>query len=316
MVSDTAKFFVLTTFLVLCVLIADAGPCFSRTGEPAPVIHLAAGPERHVIKAGETINLLALRYGVPAAAILKANPGLNPSRLQLGREILIPAPGRAVSESSAAPAAAAAPTIELRPEKAPQATQVTQPKEHDLPDAVGKTPVNPPVAAEKTPAAPAALTDGGKGPGNSGKSPVSESRRPAIDEIWPMQSPTPSTGTAAASPQSLPEAKGFFHGAAAWFLAILIAVALIVGLALQGILSSFAAGCALRVLHLFTVGDEVMLAGIVGKVEALGRFYVVIRSEAEETVLVPNAKAISEIMVVAAPGTAKETPGAAGDKQG
>ena len=42
-----------------------------------------------------------------------------------------------------------------------------------------------------------------------------------------------------------------------------------------------------------------LLAGIVGRVETSGGCYVAIRSEAGETVLVPNAKAAGEIVVVA-----------------
>lgn len=140
MVGETLKLGLVVVLLGLGLFVADVGPCFSRTNEPAPVIVLAAGPTKHVIKSGETLNLLALRYKVPAAAILKANPGLNPAALQVGKAIVIPAPGQAapaaptVAEEPAAPAAAKAPGIELRPEKAPQATQPLGAglKEHDL----------------------------------------------------------------------------------------------------------------------------------------------------------------------------------------
>jgi len=143
MVGDAAKFFGLSIILALCVLTANAGPCFSRTDGPAPVLVLAAAPGRHVVKAGDTINVLAQRYGVPAQAILKANPGLDPSRLQLGREIVIPATGRPAPVEPAPAQAAAKPSqgVELRPGKAPQATPppaggAAEPiVSHDLPDA-------------------------------------------------------------------------------------------------------------------------------------------------------------------------------------
>ena len=155
MVGDVAKFFALTVLLALCVLTADAGPCFSRTGEPAPVIVVAAGPGRHVLKAGETINLLAYRFGVTPAAILKANPGLDPARLPVGREILIPAGTRAASEpaapAAAPPIAPAGQGIELRPEKAPQATPPL--RSHDLSDAPAKAGA-PQAIAPEPPAGP------------------------------------------------------------------------------------------------------------------------------------------------------------------
>jgi LysM repeat protein len=290
MASDAAKFFMLTVVLAVCVLVADAGPCFSRTGEPAAVLHLAAGPGRHVIKAGETINVLALRYGVPAAAILKANPGLDPARMQLGKEIVIPAPGRAAKDAPTATVAPGPSGIELRPEKAPQATQpvAVMPKGHDLPDAISKAPSSPSLASDTDPVVSAT-------PVNEPKASESGPRRPAIEDIWPMQSAAKAAGPSA---RITPAATG---GGATWVWAVFIAVALIVGLALQGLLSGFAAGCALRVLRLFRVGDGVTLAGIVGQVETLGWFYVGIRSEAGQNVLVPNAKAISEIMILAAP---------------
>jgi LysM repeat protein len=293
MVGDAAKFFGLITILVLCVLATDAGPCFSRTGEPAPVILLAAGPGKHVIKAGETLNLLALRYGVPAAAIIKANPGLDPARMQLGKVIVIPASGRGASDEPVvpvAPAAQGAQGIELRPEKAPQATQPVGAglKGHDLPDSPGRMSPSQSMAPEK---APAVSPDQDESPRVSEPGP----KRPAVEDIWPMQ---PSADAAKTPTRSAPAATGFGSGTA-WFLGVAVAIVLILGLAFQGILSNFVAGCALLVSRLFRVGDSVMLAGIAGEVVALRRFYVVIRSETGDMVIVPNAKVISEIMVVA-----------------
>ena len=140
MIGDAGKFWGLSIALALCALTANAGPCFSRTDNPAPVIVLAAAPARHVVKAGETVAVLAQRYGVPVAAILKANPGLNPAKLQLGREIVIPAGGRPLpagvpssSSSSSAPENQVSSGVVLRPSQAPQATPPLV--SHDLPDA-------------------------------------------------------------------------------------------------------------------------------------------------------------------------------------
>ena len=108
--GDLAKYFLLTALLAGSMLLSDAGPCFSRTGAPAPVMVLAVAPTKHVIKAGDTLNALAMRYGVPAAAILRANPGLDASRLQLGKAIVIPPRGPAAqAPAAAAPAAGAEP---------------------------------------------------------------------------------------------------------------------------------------------------------------------------------------------------------------
>ncbi|EFL49368.1 MscS Mechanosensitive ion channel [Solidesulfovibrio fructosivorans JJ]] len=167
MLGDAAKFFALTTVLALCMLVTDVGPCFSRTGEPAQVMLLAAAPVKHVIKSGDTISLLAQRYGVSVAAILKANPGLEPSRLQLGRAILIPAGGQS-AQPGKLPGIPTLPdgppeSVELRPEKAPQATQPL--KEHALTDGKAPSATAPaPAAAQPAPAqsagaaAPAAAT--------------------------------------------------------------------------------------------------------------------------------------------------------------
>lgn len=52
----------------------------------------AAAPEDgiHVIASGDTFGKLATRYGVSLDAILKANPGVDPQRLQIGQKINIP----------------------------------------------------------------------------------------------------------------------------------------------------------------------------------------------------------------------------------
>ena len=86
---------------------------------------------------------------------------------------------------------------------------------------------------------------------------------------------------------------------AVWVLAGVVGGALIVALALQGVFANVVAGLMLRLLRPFRPGDAVLLAGIVGRVETIGGCYVAIRSEAGETVLVPNAKAAGEIVVVA-----------------
>lgn len=62
---------------------------------PAPTTTAAgpnAGPKQHVIAKGDSFATLAKKYGVPTAAITKANPDANPTKLKIGQKITIPAP--------------------------------------------------------------------------------------------------------------------------------------------------------------------------------------------------------------------------------
>lgn len=44
----------------------------------------------YVIKSGDTLYLIALRFNIDVQSILNANPGINPYNLQLGQEICLP----------------------------------------------------------------------------------------------------------------------------------------------------------------------------------------------------------------------------------
>lgn len=57
---------------------------------PAPT----ATPIIHVVALGETISLIALRYGVPMDVIIKANLDAEPNALIVGDELVIPASNR------------------------------------------------------------------------------------------------------------------------------------------------------------------------------------------------------------------------------
>ena len=48
------------------------------------------GGTLYTIRAGDTLFALAQRFGTAVAAILAANPGLDPNNLQVGRMICIP----------------------------------------------------------------------------------------------------------------------------------------------------------------------------------------------------------------------------------
>lgn len=52
----------------------------------------AAFAQRHTVKAGETATLIAKRYGVRVEALMAANPGLEPRRLQVGQALFVPSP--------------------------------------------------------------------------------------------------------------------------------------------------------------------------------------------------------------------------------
>ena len=49
------------------------------------------GPKQHVIGKGDSFSTLAKKYGVSAAAITKANPDANPTKLKIGQKVTIPA---------------------------------------------------------------------------------------------------------------------------------------------------------------------------------------------------------------------------------
>lgn len=304
MTGDAARFWVLILFLAACLLGGQANLCHSREETP-PALVLAAGPGKYVIKAGDTLGLLSLRYGVPTAAILKANPGLNPARLPLGKEIVIPSAVKAAGEAVAAvPAPAPIPAgnggLELRPEKAPQATPPLH--GHDLADSPQKiAPLSPtstsprelPQAAASKPSAPSAGAVGASG--GSRDAPAASMATPSSA----LSGPETAAGAAA-------------DGWPIWGVVVAAAGGLALVFVFQGALANLAAGVTLRLLRPFRTGDAVSLAGIVGRVESMGAWYVAIRSETGEAVYVPNAKAAGEIVVVAKVGgkaaPSKETP--------
>jgi LysM repeat protein len=70
---------------------------------PAPAVPEAAATEYIVVK-GDTLSGIAKKYGVLVKAIEAANPGVEPTKLQIGRKLSIPA----ASGGAAAPTAAGA----------------------------------------------------------------------------------------------------------------------------------------------------------------------------------------------------------------
>jgi LysM repeat protein len=78
----------------------------------APV---TGGGERYIVQAGDSLSVIAQRYGVTVQALMRANSITNPDRVQVGQALMIPAEGRrpapapAVQESATPQPAVVAP---------------------------------------------------------------------------------------------------------------------------------------------------------------------------------------------------------------
>ncbi len=83
---------------------------------------------------------------------------------------------------------------------------------------------------------------------------------------------------------------GIFGIPVASFVVVLGAAGLAVGLALQGTLSSFAAGVMLLIFRPFKIGDLVETGGITGVVQELGIFTTTLSTPDNVKVIVPNSQ--------------------------
>ncbi len=72
---------------------------------PPPPPPSAPAVQEYVVQKGDTFDSIGRKYGISWKAIQEANPNVNPTRLQIGQKIVIPAPS-----SAAAPRAAGAET--------------------------------------------------------------------------------------------------------------------------------------------------------------------------------------------------------------
>ena len=61
----------------------------TSTEPPPPAVEMPKGQAIHVVSVGETLNRIALRYGVSVQAILDSNSLENANRLIVGQELLI-----------------------------------------------------------------------------------------------------------------------------------------------------------------------------------------------------------------------------------
>lgn len=289
MADDAAKSLVTVFLAMACLLLSHVTPgfCSSRSLDASMVV--AVGPSRHVIKSGETLNLLAKRYGVPAAAILKANPGLDPRHLALGKEILIPTgaktPASPAETKSVTPLEQPPQGLELRPEKAPQATKPLTggPVGHDLVDSPGRQPTRTPApaptpSAAAQPAQPVASVPAAK---------ASVPDAPAAQ---------PPRETAPANPATTGDSggvEGVFVPLAIAVLVLALAIVLI-----RGFCANLFAGFGLRALRFFRLGDSIRVGGHEGRVIARGLLYVTLRTAENSRVFVPNARMVREIVEV------------------
>jgi serine-type D-Ala-D-Ala carboxypeptidase/endopeptidase (penicillin-binding protein 4) len=72
---------------------ASAAAAPPASGQPArtqPATQPASGPGTYTIRSGDTFDAIARRHGTTAAALQRANPGVDPRRLRPGRTIRLP----------------------------------------------------------------------------------------------------------------------------------------------------------------------------------------------------------------------------------
>lgn len=79
--------------------------------------------------------------------------------------------------------------------------------------------------------------------------------------------------------------------------AVLAAMGLAVGLALQGSLSNFASGVLLLIFRPFTIGDRISTAGHTGKVDDIGLFATTLSTPGNEKIIIPNASVTGDSIV-------------------
>lgn len=281
MAGERTKLVRTVVLVAACLLLAQASPGFSSPGRPADAIVLAVGPVKHVIRSGDTISLLAKRYGVPASAIMKANPGVNPARLSLGRELIIPMGNKGPGKP-----AATAGSIELRPEKAPQATKPLA--ERDL----TATPAEP--AAARQAAAETAV------PATKAEAPKADAPARATAATEPKK-PVKTPADQTVAPVSASHVSSSATGLTGRVISELVLAVVILALLfffLRGFCVNLAAGVAIGLLRFFRLGDTIRVAGHEGRVIARGWLYVTLRTLDNDRVFITNARLLREILVV------------------
>jgi small conductance mechanosensitive channel len=79
-------------------------------------------------------------------------------------------------------------------------------------------------------------------------------------------------------------------------VAVLGAISIAIGLALQGTLSNLAAGIMLVVFRVFRIGDRIEAGGVVGVTRLINLFYTEIGTDENVRVVIPNGKLWGEVL--------------------
>jgi LysM repeat protein len=98
---------VVTDTNVATTTMVDTNPVpVQPIADPTAIATSAGAPQEYTIQKGDTYSTIAPKFGVSPKALQTANPGVDPAKLQIGKKIIIPAPG------SAAPVAGSAPVVD------------------------------------------------------------------------------------------------------------------------------------------------------------------------------------------------------------
>ena len=87
---------------------------------------------------------------------------------------------------------------------------------------------------------------------------------------------------------------GYFGVDTTSFAALIAAMGLAVGMALEGTLGNFASGVMLLVFKPFKVGDFVTAAGVTGTIEEIGIFVTTFTTLDNQKIIVPNGKVFGD----------------------
>ncbi len=87
---------------------------------------------------------------------------------------------------------------------------------------------------------------------------------------------------------------GYFGVQTTTFAALIASAGLAIGLAWSGLLSNFAAGAFLMILHPFKVGDMIQAGGVLGVVEDIGLFVTTINTPDNIKTFVGNGKIFAD----------------------
>jgi murein DD-endopeptidase MepM/ murein hydrolase activator NlpD len=165
----------------------------------------AAGGTPVTVGAGEGVNTLAARYGVPASAIIAANGLSGGGALRPGSQVIIPVFNQGGAAPQASLPAAAPPVAPVLPSMAPAPRQPVAPQAAaPMPRAVAQ-PAPAPVAPPR-PAQPVALTPRAEAPRAVVSQPAPVPRPAATPRVAAAAPPPRESEAARATPTSVPVA--------------------------------------------------------------------------------------------------------------